>query len=434
MAFGAELVGVGVYGLVGAISAALHALLLLLLPRLAIPLPLANLAGFLVASLWSYGAHAKFSFRRQTRGQAFPRRWLLFQLTLNVALSLLLPWLLAPWVASFVVVLVLVFTPTAVNYGVWSLAARQVAGLQRPLGPAPIRHADDLGLHPAINRAIFSLADRGLLQSASLMVGAPAVADAIDGLKLRPDLPVCLHLVLSEGPPMAPVDQIPLLLDREGLLKLGFVQLLWASVWPFGHSRRLAQQLAIELEAQIRRFVDLTACHAIHLDGHQHLHLLPVVWRQLLNLDPFLRPVWLRTVREPWPAKVPLGAWGQSLVSAGGIKWLVLSLLTLVLKPVLHRQGLSTNASFAGVLFTGRMAGATLVASERHLRSIAFGSAGTDAERGQQTPPMLLIHPASANGGIAIDPRYRHSASFYASPWRQREYESLLSLGLLDRC
>jgi hypothetical protein len=46
---------------------------------------------------------------------------------------------------------------------------------------------------------------------------------------------------------------------------------------------------------------------------------------------------------------------------------------------------------------------------------------------------MLLIHPACANGGIAVDPRYRHSASFYASPWRQQEYESLLSLGSLDR-
>jgi putative flippase GtrA len=430
MGLGSELATLGLYGLVGALSAGLHGLVLLLLPRLGMTLPLANLTGFLVASLWSYLAHAKVTFRRHTQGRVFPRRWLLVQLGLNVALSLLLPLLLAAWAQTLPVILLLVFTPTAVNYGVWSLAARHVAAMQSASGPAPIRHADDLGLHPAINQAIFVLADQGQLQSASLMVAGPAVGDALAGIRLRPQLRICLHLVLTEGPPSAPKDQIPLLLDRQGLLNLGFGQLLWASLCPSKGSRRLAQQLGLELQAQISRFVAQTGCQSIHLDGHQHVHLVPIVWRQLLQLDPALRPVWLRTIREPWPTGVPVSAWGQSLVSAGWIKWLLLSLLSWHLRPILLRSGLATNAWFSGVLFTGHMAGATLIAAERQLRVWDHRS---DDQDEHLTAPMLLGHPALLvhnHGGIALDCRYRHSTSFYTSDWRQREFDSLSSLGL----
>jgi hypothetical protein len=259
------------------------------------------------------------------------------------------------------------------------------------------------------------------------MVAAPAVEGAIAGLRLRPQLGICLHLVLSEGPAVAPAEEIPLLLDPAGQLSVGFAGLLWASLCPFGRSRRLARQVAIEVEAQLRQFVALTGCQSIRLDGHQHLHLLPVVWRALLRVEPSLRPRWLRTVREPWPAGVPLGAWGQCLLSAGWLKWLVLTLLTLQLRPVLRREGVATNASFAGVLFTGRMAGATLAASERQLR---VGASGHQQVQGDGSGALLLVHPAlsaDGDGAISIDRRYRQSRAFYASPWRRREYESLAS-------
>jgi putative flippase GtrA len=126
------------YGLVGVIAAGLHALALASLRALQVPIPLANLAGFLLASLWGYVAHAKVSFRPNTGGTLFPRRWLLIQLGVNVALSLLMPWWLGPWATSPLALVLLVFTPTAVNLLVWSLAARHTALLRTsPRGAAP---------------------------------------------------------------------------------------------------------------------------------------------------------------------------------------------------------------------------------------------------------------------------------------------------------
>lgn len=115
----------------------------------------------------------------------------------------------------------------------------------------------------------------------------------------------------------------------------------------------------------------------------------------------------------------------QCLVSAGWLKWLVLTVLSLQLRPVLKREGIATNASFAGVLFTGRMADRALVACERHLRTRSFRQDPADQTLSK---PLLLLHPGLPENGdlaITIDRRYRQSAPFYASRWRYREYEAL---------
>ena len=428
------LASLGLYGLVGGISAGLHVLLLLVLPRVGVSLPVANLTGFLVASLWSYLAHAKISFRNQTQGKVFPRRWLLLQLALNVILSLLLPAVFAAWAQSPLATVILVFTPTAVNYAIWTLAAKHVARLHPMDGrKRPDCHADDLGLDASINDAIFDLADAGLLQGASLMVAGPAVAHAIAGLRTRPGLKVSLHLVLSEGPPISPPSQIPLLVNAQGLLNLGFGQLLMASIWRRKHTRTLARQLETEIKAQILIFQKLTGVQAIGLDGHQHIHLVPLVWRTLLELEPALRPVWLRTIREPWPTAISNASWLQCLLSAGLLKWLILSLLSSALQPTLKRNQIATNSSFSGVLFTGHMAGSTLRACFLHL-SNPSNMAGSQ----EVTAPLLLIHPAKGlvskpdepKAERTIDRRYNLSLSFYASPWRQMEYQSMALLDI----
>ena len=104
----------------------LHALALVSLPSVGLSVTAANLTGFLVASLWSYLGHSKFSFRHQTQGKVFPRRWLFVQLATNTALCLLLPNLLGTLFSRPLATVLLVLTPTAVNYGVWSMAARHL--------------------------------------------------------------------------------------------------------------------------------------------------------------------------------------------------------------------------------------------------------------------------------------------------------------------
>jgi putative flippase GtrA len=104
------------YGLVGGTAAAVHISVLLLLgPWMS--LSLANPIAFLAASVASYFGHSLLTFRKETGGRQFARRWLLLQYVVNLSVCALLPLLQAP-------TLVLVFTPTLLNVVIWSRAAR----------------------------------------------------------------------------------------------------------------------------------------------------------------------------------------------------------------------------------------------------------------------------------------------------------------------
>ena len=125
------------YGAIGTIAAVIHASVLLGLGSW-LPLSLANPIGFLAASIAGYLGHALLTFREETGGRRFPRRWLLLQYAVNISVCSLLPLLDAPTV-------VLVFTPTVLNALIWNRAAR-IALHQRQRIEGPAIHADDLGL------------------------------------------------------------------------------------------------------------------------------------------------------------------------------------------------------------------------------------------------------------------------------------------------
>src|SRR5581483_10915639 len=69
--------------------------------------------------------------------------------------------------------------------------------------------ADDFGAAPEVNEAVELAHTNGILTAASLMVAAPAAADAVRRAKALPRLRVGLHIVLVEGRPALPPEQVP---------------------------------------------------------------------------------------------------------------------------------------------------------------------------------------------------------------------------------
>lgn len=412
------------YGLVGVAAAAVHALVLLALGLL-MPLWLANPLAFLAASLAGYLGHARFTFRPETGGQRFARRWLVVQYVVNLTVSGVLPLVLPSALGEPVRVAILVFTPTALNALIWSRAAR-FSKRRRDCLITPLRHADDLGLSPATNQAILELASQGQLDSSSLLVNGPVATAGFHAwqklTRTRPQLQLCLHLCLTEGPPSADPALIPDLVDCHGHLKRSFGQWLLLSLLPRRHPsrRRIEDQLGLEVDAQIQRFRSFCGDAPIHLDGHQHIHLVPIVLRAALARADDNGITWMRLTQEPLPTGLPMRCWGTAIRQLGLLKWLVLQLLSRRARPAIRRCGLASNQSFAGVLFTGQMAGDPLNAALKDLSS-ARPKPGC-------TPPLLLAHPSApldidlSTAGFAV------SQPFAASPWRQREWRALQEL------
>ena len=395
------------YGLVGFGAAAIHYGVLRGLSA-AGPEWLANPVAFLVASLAGYLGHALLTFREETGGRRFARRWLLLQYGVNLSVCSLLPLLLPGAPGLPLRDLLLVFTPTVLNALIWSRAA-QFSAQQRQFRAAdPLIHADDLGLASEVDQAILDLAGRNQLDGASLLVNGASAATASQAwTQLKPADPLSLHLCLTEGPAVPGCPDLP----------ASFGALLLASLLPT-RRRRVEQQLESSIRQQIDRFRELTGQRQIHLDGHQHVQLVPIVLQALLKLAPSQAIVWIRTTREPLPTGLPLSCWGEAVTRGGLLKWMVLQILSAWARPQLQRAGISTNGWFGGVLFTGQMTGAPLHAIERDLRTAGAGHGFTQN--------VLLAHPAAEGASRSLDQEgFGASAVFFRSPGRQAEWQAL---------
>jgi hopanoid biosynthesis associated protein HpnK len=138
-------------------------------------------------------------------------------------------------------------------------------------GPARlIINADDLGLCKEVNEGIVRAFDEGLVTSASLMPTGEAFAHAVELALARPELDLGVHLALSETKPVSPPDAIPSLVTPEGRFPRS-----WRAFLGRYLARRVSrEEMERELRAQLERVAE-TGLRCSHLDGHQHLHLLP---------------------------------------------------------------------------------------------------------------------------------------------------------------
>lgn len=156
-----------------------------------------------------------------------------------------------------------------------------------------IVNADDFGLTAGVNRAIMELAAAGTLTSATLMARAAATSNAIELARSAPSLGVGCHVVLVDGEPVLPPEQIPTLIapgTGRFLPTLGaFLARLFA-----GHIR------AADIEAEATAQIALLRNHGLmltHIDTHKHTHLFPAVLRPVLCAA---RAAGIRAIRNPF--------------------------------------------------------------------------------------------------------------------------------------
>jgi predicted glycoside hydrolase/deacetylase ChbG (UPF0249 family) len=128
--------------------------------------------------------------------------------------------------------------------------------------------ADDVGLHPGMTEGAIRAHRDGIVTACSIVANGAAFDDAIARLRDVPSLEVGVHLTL--------VEERPLTAMRFPQKYTSFVPLYLARVISLSDIER-------ELRAQIERVL-ATALAVTHLNGHQHLHLLPRIFRLVARL------------------------------------------------------------------------------------------------------------------------------------------------------
>ena len=241
--------------------------------------------------------------------------------------------------------------------------------------------ADDFGFSETVNEAVERGFRDGVLRCASLMVGAPAAADAIARAQRLPGLRVGLHVTVVQGRALLAPSEIPHLVDPDGRFP---DSLLHAALRWFFH-RECRRELAREIAAQFAAF-RATGLTLDHVDGHNHMHLHPSVLSEILhNLPPGSTAV--RLPREP--------------VARAGLPGVLLAPWLALMAWRLRRAGVAHNDWLLGVRDSGRIDEACLL---RFLDRLPDGAV------------EIHLHPAvSRNAEVAAAmPGYFNEAEFAA--------------------
>ena len=210
-----------------------------------------------------------------------------------------------------------------------------------------IVNADDFGLTAGVNRAIVELHQAGVLTSTTLMARATATEEAIELAQATPSLGVGCHVVLVDGEPMLPANQLPTLVDQQ---TGRFQATLGAFLKRLLAGRIRADEIHAEAAAQIAS-LQSHGLRLTHIDTHKHMHMFPAVLRPVLRAA---RAAGIHVVRNPfepgWSLRAtPIAPW----IRRAEVK--LLRRMEPVFRRIVAEEGFFTTDGAVGVLATGTL-------------------------------------------------------------------------------
>lgn len=242
--------------------------------------------------------------------------------------------------------------------------------------------ADDFGLDTAVNDAVEQAHTYGVLSATSLMVSAPATADAVARATRLPRLAVGLHLLLADGRATLPPAKIPDLVGPDGRFDDHMAR-NGVRFFLLPHVRR---QLAAEIRAQFEAFA-ATGLKLDHVNAHKHFHMHPTILSLVMSIG---REFGVRAVRLPAESDT---AWWLA-------PWVGL------MRARLDRAGLEHNDHIFGIAETGAMDESALLKILGRLPAGLTEIYGHPATRRGLTPAMRDYHHTDELAAL-LSPRVR---------------------------
>ncbi|MCX6787210.1 MAG: ChbG/HpnK family deacetylase [Candidatus Kaiserbacteria bacterium] len=270
--------------------------------------------------------------------------------------------------------------------------------------------ADDFGLTRGITDSILEVVDRGPVRLVSILANGEAVAYALSEYKKRAaQVMLAVHINLTEGPALLPFSAIPHLVDTCGMFKCSIAGLWLAYLFGSRQTRTaLRREVRAEMEAQCAVIRTALGTNAFAVNGHQHVHMIPFVFKELMTIQGVNA---VRIVREKFFVRgVP------SLINV--LARFVLVMLSRRATRSARARGIQTNDWFVGVLYSG------------HMSEDIAQSGIAHAEKGLIE---VLFHPGIArNGELQEWRKGRTDVAWHYAPARQREQEALKNFTLAN--
>jgi Uncharacterized protein conserved in bacteria len=254
--------------------------------------------------------------------------------------------------------------------------------------------ADDFGLSPGVSEAIASLIEANRLTATSCMTLTADWPQLAKGLlqTLADRVDVGLHLTLTTLVPLGPMPT---------LAPQGHLPSLKTLMCRAFAGRIAAQEVLKEFRRQLDAFVGALGRYPDFIDGHQHVHVLPMIREQTLALFADRSLVTAGTyLRVPWEPPARIVRRRTSVDRS-----LLVAALAAPLRRAAQRLALPANDGFGGV----RDFDPTIDYRRFFQRTIA----------GTGPRPIVMCHPGRVDAALsAVDPvtvAREHELAYFAS-------------------
>ena len=264
-----------------------------------------------------------------------------------------------------------------------------------------IVNADDLGMTPGTNRAIFEGHDNGAITHTSVMANADYFEEAMEGMRSRRGLGLGMHLNLTYGKALVPD---PLYCDENGIFNLGYGTLLKRSDDAF------ISAVKKEFEAQIQRVLENydSSAGLTHIDSHRHIHLIPHLYPVVATLaDKYTIPR-VRLIKERFVDSLKLAGRFNFILNGGIIKYMLLRSFSAIDAKKADRYG---DMKFYSILYTG-------VVSPDILKKLEKSSENYE----------IMIHPGYPEMDRKIGFYDAGERAYRVSEDRRKELDTVLSI------
>ena len=215
--------------------------------------------------------------------------------------------------------------------------------------------ADDFGLSPGVSRGILELLDQGRLSATSCMVNYPEFRDEAQVLKNfigRADLG--LHFSLTDSRPISSV-ALECHLNPPGL-----------------------PAMRDEVGRQLDRYSNAMGVVPDYIDGHQHVHALPVVRDAVIEVARRIG-AYVRIPRDP----IDLAMWRRPAL----FESIYLARASRALAKLARNSGIVTNRGFRGV--------------RTFQEKVPFGDLFRKMIAGAQEGCLVMCHPGHPDALLA---------------------------------
>ena len=260
-----------------------------------------------------------------------------------------------------------------------------------------IINADDLGADEARNRGIFEAIEAGRVTSVSILVNGDGFEDAMKRWKSlgKTEISLGIHINLSEGRPIS--QDLRILTGQDGLFtgKQTARELLKQT-----SNKELEREIQQEIKAQLDLLKKFET-PITHLDGHQHIHIVPVVLPIALSEASKSNIQWLRIPDEPQPSILSLMVKPDSQDEAA-----MFSALGAAARSAVMLSEVESCDHFRGLYIKGQLDIAHL---DELLKNLPMGLT------------EMMVHPGRVPGTATTGP-----FSAFSTPEREKELSALL--------